>query len=166
MKNANGKMGYWNGLRKRISRNTKTRGSSPAPSEINANLNEEENVLREIKFRVWNKVNKTMYEDAINNCKDTFDMILKHPQIYEVMQYTGQKDKNEVEIYEGDVIKESKERFKNKRHFVVVWNNDIGNYTFKPLDKMETSYPCFNIGTIKNLEIIGNIYKNPELLSA
>lgn len=50
--------------------------------------------MREIKFRAWNKVDGTMYTDAINNCKDTFDMVLKHPQIYEVMQFTGLHDKN------------------------------------------------------------------------
>ena len=80
-----------------------------------------------------------------------------------VGQFTGLKDKNGKEVYEGDIVKEQRRRFKDK-YFAVKWNNDIGSYIFEPLDKSLTSYPCFNIGTVKGLEVIGNIYENPELL--
>lgn len=117
--------------------------------------------MREIKFRCWDKWIKRMHTtlsiDFRATCSSERGNIV-------LMQYTGLKDKNGIEIYEGDIAKESRKRVKNERHFVVVWNNDIGSYTFKPLDKIETSYPCFNIGTIKNLEVVGNIYENPELI--
>ena len=60
--------------------------------------------MRDIKFRTWNKINETMYGDAINNCQDSFDMVLKHPQIYVVMQYIGIIDACGVRIYEGDIL--------------------------------------------------------------
>lgn len=133
--------------------------------------------MREIKFRCWDKDEEVMFKQAdigsidfsykqINIENDQYSYLESYDKdgSFKLMQYTGLKDKNGVEIYEGDIAKESRKRVKNQRHFVVVWNNDIGSYTFKPLDKTETSYPCFNIGTIKSLEVIGNIYENPELL--
>lgn len=111
--------------------------------------------MRDIKFRAWDKANKTMYTDAINNCKDTFDMILKHPQIYEVMQSTGIKDKNNVEIYEGDIYNMGD---KNIR-YIVLWN-DTG-LTGKQVGSISYAGISFWQDTI---EVIGNIYQNPELL--
>jgi len=78
-------------------------------------------------------------------------------------QYTGLKDKNGRDIFEGDIVREQRKRFKDK-HFVLKWNNGIGSYTFKPVDKNATSWPSFNTGTVENLEVVGNIYENPELL--
>ncbi|WP_333860779.1 YopX family protein [Clostridium sp.] len=96
---------------------------------------------------------------------DVKDSSIEKYEVYSesIGQFTGLKDKNGKEVYEGDIVKEQRKRFKDK-YFAVKWNNDIGSYIFEPLDKSLTSYPCFNIGTVKGLEVIGNIYENPELL--
>jgi len=96
---------------------------------------------------------------------DVKDSSIEKYEVYSesIGQFTGLKDKNGKEVYEGDIVKEQRKRFKDK-YFAVKWNNDIGSYIFEPLDKSLISYPCFNIGTVKGLEVIGNIYENPELL--
>ena len=116
-----------------------------------------------IKFRAWNKVNKIMYADAINNCLDEFSMVIKHPQIYEVMQYIGLKDKNGVEVCEGDIIQAinrnydcEDDRDKYFQAFKITYLN--GCFMFGNWNAQE----FYNKFMFK--EIIGNIYENPKMI--
>ena len=120
---------------------------------------------REIKFRAWDKQNKNMEEVDLlgSNVLHIKNSEWENIEDFEVMQFTGLEDKNGAEIYEGDIVREQSKRFKN-RYFIVEWLSGIGSYSFQPVDKKAKSWPCFNIGTAKNLEIVGNIYKNKELL--
>ena len=114
--------------------------------------------MSDIKFRSWNKVNKTMYDNSIYNCKDSFDMQLKHPQIYEVMQYIGLEDKNSRKIYEGDIITITLDTG-NVITGSVGMNN--GQWSIKYYDRY---YSLVSIWYEMQPEVIGNIYENPKLL--
>lgn len=118
--------------------------------------------MREIKFRAWDKVCKP------NRIK-TWEQLLAQYQLTQVfvsdyfilMQYTGIKDKNGKEIYEGDVV-EYKDfsgglylfREQPKTTGIIKINNLLRGIYLKGMGTFEGS----------KAEVIGNIYDNPELL--
>ena len=122
--------------------------------------------MREIKFRAWDKVNKRMLYFSDLAMFEEYDLLYFRRGILnvpfdglELMQYTGRKDKNSKEIYEGDII-EYGYGFGNKLiKGVVEWNDDYCG--FSPFCEYDIDCQCF----VRVTEIIGNIYQNKELLA-
>lgn len=78
-----------------------------------------------------------------------------------LMQSTGLLDKNGVEIFEGDIVKNTTQMVYLGHRFEVSWNSAY--VCFQLLNRGKTS----NVPLIQNFmsyEVIGNIYENPELL--
>jgi len=127
--------------------------------------------MKEIKFRAWDeKNNYWIYGDQPKN-DDLFieNVNPKNNTIYEIthwkdtilMQYTGVKDKNGKEIYEGDIVQIKYALSSNKG--IVEYIHDKYSINSKKYD-MFYDYNGEKIFSWNELEIIGNIYENPELL--
>ena len=106
--------------------------------------------MREIKFRVWDEVREKMYFwDGTGLGQAMPHWVNKKTQ---VMKCTGLKDRNGKEIFEGDLIENS------KCIMECVFSGSC--FVFKN-DENKVEETCDMIGEI---EVIGNIYENPKLL--
>lgn len=138
--------------------------------------------MREIKFRAWDKNDSEMYDVAYINYKNKLVHIewFAEPQyggksaemrdVY-LMQYTGLKDKNSKEIYSGDILSyadiSSDEWFMDKQKTigVVKWRELKCGFAPQEIKQNHKRGHYFAYwDQIHDIEIIGNIYENPELL--
>ena len=122
-------------------------------------------MTREIlKFRAWDGLNKKMSFWTMNDlCNHTNDSE-KPSCLEEWMQFTGLLDKNGKEIYEGDIITYG---FKTKDFNDLVLHTGkifFNEYMFL-VDGDKVNDEWHSINRIHYVEVIGNIYENPELLS-
>jgi hypothetical protein len=110
---------------------------------------------REIKFRVWDKEDLCWIDSS--HLRINYDGVLYLPygiaperntKRFIIQQYTGLKDSQGVEIYEGDIILNDEDKE------IVRWGFCgwlCGNESFVGVD-------------IQSIEVVGNIFENPELL--
>jgi len=115
--------------------------------------------MREIKFRAYCQVcdNFVRVYDSLTQFKDGITNQCPNHEVRtdtQLMQYTGLKDKNGVEIYEGDVVKHGNGIQQ------VYYDNTTASYQMN----LKGSVYDQEYGGYDNVEVIGNIYQNPELL--
>lgn len=128
---------------------------------------------REIKFRAWHydvlkeKYIMKSFESIQNNCGAYFFEPQKYqPNPHILMQYTGLKDKNGVEIYEGDILESDAKtyRFSSRTKHPYYWVGfSKGNFTANGYNGEIKVAPDLN--NRSDYSVIGNIYENPELLA-
>jgi len=110
--------------------------------------------MREIKFKIWDKGND---EWKIFNLKGLHESgVTYHLDYSKVCQFTGLKDKNGKEIYEGDIFQDDEDGSCES----VEWDNEFGGWSTQAWYSVGEFAQCAS-----ELEVIGNIYENPELLN-
>ena len=118
--------------------------------------------MREIEFRVWlgdrMDIVDTLYikELGVNTRGINGAPCYRNYTKSILMQYTGLKDKNGVEIFEGDIVKFNGELYK------VIWDNDECRFILA--NSVENNFLLLTSWRMKRLEVKGNVYENKELL--
>ena len=144
--------------------------------------------MNSIKFRIWDKAKKHFcdyentrndprgydewYGDLTQTFKETLNSIQEDDNLI-IQQFTGLKDNNGKEIYDGDIVRGQESTFdKNANGWIDgefenshIWYDCHSatlvasqNHPYSETSFVFTSYSLFNI------EVIGNIYESPELL--
>ena len=123
--------------------------------------------MRELKFRAWDKSQKYMAYQG-NPDLETLSSFMFHFGEDIVLQSTGFFDKNENEIFEGDILSDWNEvDGKQVQSFLqVFWCNNDGAWKLDSSFNQDKSSGDLLSEELSSLvyEISGNIYENPELL--
>lgn len=140
--------------------------------------------MRELKFRVWIKDEERYYDESDEesytivpngNVTYTSEAYEEDGVFYTdttnatnnvvVEQYTGLKDKNGKEIYEGDVVHYTEKIAPNKSSTYEVYYDQLhAMYALSPVDGKIDVGEFYGYIMRQQYEVIGNIHENPELL--
>jgi len=124
--------------------------------------------MREIRFRAWDHRAGKMWnpiirpdgvlmaENGMGGYASFYDQEPQDP----LMQFTGLKDKNGVDIYDGDILKQG------INSGTVIWDENMSCWNIENFYAPSQDYPCvaFSENGHSSSEVIGNIHQNPELL--
>ena len=123
--------------------------------------------MREIKFRAWDKENQKMMKVSSLHLENKEISVKENGTFHlfrmkDLMQYTGVKDKNGKEIYEGDIVKilklEGYGEYFDQVEYIAKIECRISEFSLQPLNTRLSDE------SIVETEVIGNIYENKNLL--
>lgn len=112
--------------------------------------------MREIEFRAWYPDAKKMHDISLYQIGECLVYKTNFPERIEIMQFTGLLDKNGKKIFEGDILLDS------DYHGVCEFDVNTSCFTIN-----RNKFGTGGLGLLnKEMEIIGNIFENTELLEA
>lgn len=135
---------------------------------------------RKIEFRAWNKIEKKMFymsAPVIHWTDDHIEMDLLdnedrdlalgsyNPEDWILSQFTGLYDRNNQKIFESDVVK-VKLPYGNKSGLAeIVWSQNRAQFGIRGSLSFQPNYEGLYSLRGKKMEVVGNIFQNPDLLT-
>lgn len=110
--------------------------------------------MREIKFRTWTGKKMHYGNSSIADKTD-----------WPLMQFTGLKDREGKDIWEGDICRNFwVEKYGKAPIYEVIFEKGAFGFKAKNGDRINRKHHSLEITKIDNWEVLGNIYQNPELM--
>lgn len=126
--------------------------------------------MKHLKFRVWDREKETFLKDVFVGSdgqlyqfsKDTIygaAITFLGKENKKILQFTGLRDKNGYEIYDGDIVNLKGDLY------TVSWNGCFSSFDMTNIDKAKQYKDLYILNkNFEKSEIVGNIYQNRELL--
>ncbi len=122
----------------------------------------------ELKFKAFNKITKKVYRSgglSFSTERHSFILFTEKKEVgdykdedVEIMQYIGQRDMNNAELYQRDIIELDGKRY------IIVWDNNRGGWAITDVERRITMKP-FGRSDANKSKMIGNEFETPELLN-